>query len=295
MSREDNPNFFIKFAVIYKNASHNAYKKHQMASIHRQMEDINPEEDISTAQRGRKGVPKLWMAFAGILICMVAAILLILRYDTNNHTIEDREKHPNSGANEGSVSGIVEGHEWIDLGLPSGLKWAICNVGANAPEECGDYYAWGETETKNEYTTDNCLTHRVDLKKLIISGITDADGNLTAKSDVASQEWGPNWRIPTDAEYQELVEKCKWEFTTYNGAQGYLVTGPNHQTIFIIAAGYRLDGTTEHVGEYGDYWSATAVKELTTIACSMGYSPHTYGRRCYARYRGRSIRPVLNQ
>ena len=113
----------------------------------------------------------------------------------------------------------------VDLGLPSGLKWATYNVGATTPEDYGNYYAWGETATKSEYTKQNSVTYRRQ--------IYDISGN--AQYDAARANWGSTWRMPTKAEIEELLIDCAWTRTTQNGVNGYRVTGPNDNSIFLPA------------------------------------------------------------
>ena len=118
-----------------------------------------------------------------------------------------------------------DGHEYVDLGLS--VKWATCNVGASKPEEYGDYFAWGETSTKEEYTEENSLTYG---KKM-----SDIAGN--AQYDAARANWGGSWRMPTEYEWQELIDKCKWEWGKVTGVKVNKVTGPNGNSIFLPAAG----------------------------------------------------------
>ena len=111
----------------------------------------------------------------------------------------------------------------VDLGLPSGTKWAAYNVGAVRPMETGNYYAWGELEPKGEYTEANSLTY----------GMPFDDISKNKQYDVARAKWGGNWRLPTKAEAEELRKECTWTQKTYNGVDGYVVTGPNGKSIFL--------------------------------------------------------------
>ena len=177
-------------------------------------------------------------------------------------------------------SGTINGHEYVDLGLPSGLKWATCNVGAETPEDYGDYYAWGETSTKSKYREKNSLTCGESM--------SDISGNSTY--DVARKEWGGSWRIPTWSEFAELIEECKWTWTRQNGKRGYKVTGPNGNSIFLPAAGVRIGSSLYDVGEEGSYCSSTPDDADSAYGLYFGSSGHgTY--RIY-RSRGRSFRPV---
>ena len=189
----------------------------------------------------------------------------------------------------------------VDLGLPSGLKWSPVNLGAMTPENSGDYYAWGETETKNDYSDD---TYKWGTTKAITKynidknvGIVDNKTVLDPEDDVAFVKLGGSWRMPTDAEWTELRTKCSWVWTTLNGVNGCKVTGPNGNSIFLPAAGYcTFDITCHMLGKIGNYWSSS----LNTI---YGYSAQNIYFECYnsntyskrgssMRNQGQSIRPV---
>ena len=176
----------------------------------------------------------------------------------------------------------INGHKYVDLGLPSGLKWATCNVGADSPEEYGGYYAWGEIETKNEYTVDNSRTYGKSM--------SDISGNST--NDVARAKWGGSWRLPTEKELEELKNNCKWEWTTQNGKKGYKVTGPNGNSIFLPAAGYRLVSSLNFAGEDGYYWSSTPYESNDHYAYGLGFNSSYRSVDWSIRYYGRSVRPV---
>lgn len=156
----------------------------------------------------------------------------------------------------------INGHEYVDLGLS--VKWATCNVGANKPEEYGNYYAWGETTTKSSYTEDNCLTCGAN--------ISDISGNATY--DAARANWGGSWRMPTEREMEELENKCTWKWTTQSGVNGYKVTGPNGNSIFLPAAGDCRGSSRHDVGEDGYYWSSTPDEHRTGTgyACSLNFN-----------------------
>lgn len=168
----------------------------------------------------------------------------------------ERGSKPKQENNKQS-SRTINGHEYVDLGLPSGLKWATCNVGANKPEDCGDYFAWGETETKTEYSEGNSLTLGHSISELRRRGIVDGNNRLTSSYDAARAKWGGSWRMPTKEELEELEENCRWEWTTQNGVKGYKVTGPNGNSIFLPAAGYRYGSSLYYDGYRGSYWSST--------------------------------------
>ena len=239
-------------------------------------------------------VLKKWLfGIAVVSLLGVLSLLVLNGGEQSNSTGKKTAKDIKERAGY-EVKGTVNGYEWVDLGLPSGTKWATYNVGAASPAEFGDYYAWGETETKDEYVDINSVTHRKSFKWLLNNGIINDNGDLTRQHDIASIIWGEPWRMPTDEEYEELIDFCDWKFTDYNGTNGYLVTGPNNETVFFVAAGFKQGSGAEYIGEYGDYWSSSVVPELIGASCSLGYGSTSYGRRRYARFVGRTIRPVTD-
>lgn len=153
-----------------------------------------------------------------------------------------------SSVSSGSVSsGNYNGHEYVDLGLPSGLKWATMNVGANSPSDYGQYFAWGETVQKYDFNENNSVTHNRTMN--------DISGNL--RYDVARSSWGGNWRLPTKKEFEELKKNCTWVFTTQGGHNGFLVTGPNGRQIFFPFSGHYYGDSISHLGTRVSYWSST--------------------------------------
>jgi hypothetical protein len=191
-------------------------------------------------------------------------------------------------------NGYINGHEYVDLGLPSGLKWATCNVGANSPEEYGDYYAWGETSTKSDYSSSNCPTYGLSYSELQSQGYIDSEGNLTAQYDAATANWGGSWRMPTYDELKELRDNCTWRWTTQNGVKGYKVEGPNGNSIFLPAAGYRDGSSLYRAGSRGDYWSSTPHEYFGDYnAYSLLFDSSGTGSGSYYCYIGLSVRPIL--
>jgi len=191
-----------------------------------------------------------------------------------------KDQEEENGGNGGGTTNANP--ECVDLGLPSGTKWATFNVGASQPHEYGNYYAWGETTTKSEYTEENSVT--------MWQQISDFSGNATY--DAARANWGGTWRMPTKAEIEELRNNCTWTWTTQNGVNGYRVTGSNGNSIFLPAAGC-CDGSSRYsVGEDGGYWSSTPDESYTNYAYELffgsGYHFVHWGYRGY----GRTVRPV---
>ena len=175
----------------------------------------------------------------------------------------------------------------VDLGLS--VYWAGWNVGASSPEDYGDYYAWGETTTKSIYTSDSYQYHNGSRCINIGSNISGT------QYDVARAQWGGSWRLPTKAECQELVDRCTWTWTTYNGVEGYEVTGPNGNSIFLPAAGYRLGTENRSRGSCGYYWSGTPYESNSSDAYNLSFSSSGHGVSYYGfRVDGQTVRPVSN-
>ena len=193
---------------------------------------------------------------------------------------------------EEPTTGTSNGHDWVDLGLPSGLKWATCNIGASSPEGYGDYFAWGETSTKETYTENNSLTYELDISQLQSQGYIDSEGNLTSQYDAATANWGGSWRMPTKAEQEELLNNCTWTRTTQNGVNGYKVTGPSGASIFLPAAGERYGSSLYRAGSYGYYWSS-APSGYDNFAYYLYFSSDIHRMGNYYRSYGQSVRPVL--
>ena len=186
--------------------------------------------------------------------------------------------------------GYVNGYEYVDLGLPSGTKWAAYNVGAISPEEYGNYYSWGEINTRDSYNGNN------------YTGPSSNEISGSSKYDAARANWGGNWKMPSVTQMSELKQNCTWEWGQQNGINGCKVIGPNGASIFLPAAGYRYDLSLDYDGQRGFYWTST--KEKTGNASSgyyyapvrmLFYSGHydllTSGWN--GGYDGNSVRPVL--
>ena len=216
--------------------------------------------------------------------------------------------------------GTPDNHVYVDLGQPSGTLWATCNVGANSPEEFGDYFAWGETAPKdcydwksykwgdwevdtiseNYYQVDETWYKYYD-KNWTDDGFVEGDGKteLDPEDDAAYVNWGSKWRTPTLEQFQELVEYCDWQWAKLKGVNGRLVTGPNGKSIFLPASG----GYSEynyHNGRFGYYWSRTRCSsdKLAIEAADQGHAYILFldsgGEEVWynTRYNGQSVRPV---
>ncbi len=177
-------------------------------------------------------------------------------------------------------SNTINGHEYVDLGLS--VKWATCNVGAESPSDYGDYFAWGETEPKEEYTEENSVTYWKHIGSI--------SGN--SQYDAARANWGGTWRMPTVNEIDEFVYKCKREWTTQGVHEGYRVTGPNGNSIFLPAAGLRDETSLEDVDMCGYYWSATPYEGDSDAAHGLYFYRGDFCRTYFTRYLGGVVRPV---
>lgn len=193
-----------------------------------------------------------------------------------------------------------KGHRMVDLGLS--VKWASCNVGANTPEDSGDFFAWGETEAKDSSNWENYKWadgSSATLTKYCNSsayGTVDNKSVLESSDDVASVQWGGSWRMPTSAEIDELCnpENCTWVWTAMNGVKGYKITSvKNGNSIFIPAGGRRINGTPEYVNERGFYWSSSLNATQPTYANRLYFTLEKYLKNGDNRTGGQLIRPVL--
>ena len=193
-------------------------------------------------------------------------------------------------------------HEWVDLGLPSGTLWATCNVGASSPEEYGDYFAWGETEPKEDYSWSTykwCNGSYNTLTKYCtnsFNGVVDNKTELDLEDDAAYVNWGPSWRMPSSAQIGELLDNCSWLWATRNRVSGVQVIGPNGASLFLPAAGLWNGNSIEHAGDYVYIWSYKLYDipnyAMSHYALSLNANSEGRGRSAYYRYRGQCVRPV---
>ena len=192
----------------------------------------------------------------------------------------------------------------VDLGLPSGTLWADRNVGADAPEEYGDYFAWGEVTPKLEYNWSTykwCNGSETTMTKYCTNseyGLVDGKTVLDLEDDVAYVNMGTAWRMPTYAEQKELYSKCTWTWTTQNGVYGSKVTGPNGNSIFLPAAGIRGDGYSGTIVVRGDYWSGSLYEyEWGSLysGCSLCHYSSGVTVGGHERYWGQSVRAVVRK
>ena len=182
---------------------------------------------------------------------------------------------------------VIE-YEYVDLGLPSGVKWAMHNVGTTYPEGHGDYFAWGEIEPKATYESGNCSSYNQDLG--------DISGNPLY--DAAAAKWGNGWRMPTLEEMYELTQECTWTWVEDNGIVGYKVTSKtNGNHIFLPAAGFRVNDQLIDEDFFGYYWMSTPYEEegaepTLNKACFLDMCSYQFYCNWSLRRNGMTIRPV---
>ncbi len=198
---------------------------------------------------------------------------------------DDDSSSDEESDNNYDVTGSINGYEYVDLGLS--VKWATCNVGATKPWEYGGYYAWGETKEKNIYYEPNYLYNGINIGN-------DISGT---KYDVAHVKWGGEWRMPTKAEQNELISNCNWQWTTINDVNGYRVTGPNGNSIFLPATGLYIKNYCQKLNSFGYYWSSEVTTNIYYSDC-IRFSDSDYDWDKYysgaLRYDGQTIRPICN-
>ena len=217
-------------------------------------------------------------------------------YKASNTTPHTPDFKANTIYKRDAIYDPYNGHEYVDLGLS--VKWATCNVGADSPEDCGDHFAWGETEPKDYYGWDTYKWGNGSYSTLTkynsesFYGPVDNKTVLELDDDAAHVNWGGNWRMPTLEEQEEFFNNCTWEWTTQNGVEGIKVISKiNGNSVFLPAAGY-CDGSLYDVGSYGGYWSSSIYSSNLFRACYFCFRSYNMERGYSYRYRGLSIRAV---
>ena len=214
-----------------------------------------------------------------------------------------------------SIRPVYDKHVAVDLGLPSGTLWATCNVGANSPEEYGDYFAWGETEPKDDYSWETYLyCNGTDANGYGLltkynsnsvdgyNGFTDNLSELLPEDDAATANWGGNWQTPSSDQLYELINSSYTtaEWTTQNGVNGYKITSiRNGNSIFLPAGGYYREIGLMNTGKSSFIWSRTCRTDWWCEVYILGFYPsegaHYIGDGTNPRYYGLSVRPVRKQ
>ena len=230
--------------------------------------------------------------FIAVLLLMIAGLQtawaqsVLIKLSDNRTVVYNVNKVENISFTENNCA---DNYEYVDLGLPSGTLWATCNIGAESPEDYGDYFAWGETEPKTSF---GWSTYSFGTKDNL-SKYTSNDGieELLPEDDAAVANWGSEWKIPSKEQLEELINSnyTTTVWTTQNGVTGRLITSKsNGKSIFLPAAGYYFNDNYKEAGNQGNYWSRTLYNNLN--ACQLNIKQGYVG--VLERGYGMSIRPV---
>ena len=190
----------------------------------------------------------------------------------------------------GSGTGTENNHKYVDLGLPSGLKWATCNVGATSPEQAGLYFAWGET---TGYTSEQ-VTSGVRMFNSESYTASAISADLTLEQDAVHANLGGNWRMPTKDDYQELFDNCNVTWVSNykeKGVAGRLfISNINGNMLFLPAAGTGNNSSVNNIGSNGYYWTSSWYSSTSAYQLHFICGEQSFGY--YRRYYGRPVRGV---
>ena len=211
---------------------------------------------------------------------------------------DDNDNTPSDGGSD--MTEVGRAAVAVDLGLPSGTKWADRNVGATTKSDAGDYFAWGETSTKSDYDWStykygnayNKLTKYCTNSSYGKDGFTDNKTELVLDDDVAHKEWGGSWRMPSKEQFEELEANTTSEFTTVNNVKGYLFTASNGNSIFLPAAGGRYGTSLYLAGSNAEFWSRTLNADGPGDAYGLDFYSSDPGVDYGGRWCGHTVRPV---
>ena len=225
-----------------------------------------------------------WLSF--FLMAILSVGFMACSDDDDDNPIEIPEENSENIQEESDTIKAV------DLGLS--VKWATRNVGANSPEEYGDYFAWGETEPKDDYDWDTYKWYDDSNDEMTKYNTVDNLLILTSSDDAATSKWGKKWRIPTREEMEELVANCTSTWTSEKGVSGMRYTGMNGNSIFLPAAGSRFRTETHYLGSQALYWSSTLHNGYDIAAYELFFNiyGYIYVWDTNSRYEGLPIRPV---
>lgn len=247
-----------------------------------------PEPPISLHDSSRGwGRTRIWATLAAVVVVIGAIFFLSLHHPREKRVVAQLP----AAVSSGPVTGEVEGHRWVDLGLS--VKWAECNVGASVPGDFGTYFAWAEVSKKKYYTWENLKYWDASTQLFSKYGTVDGKMELELSDDAAHARWGGTWRMPTFEEIKELREKCTWEWSSQNSRAGYRVTSKvNGASIFLPTPGCRSENKRFSADTYGYYWSSSLNLDNPEHAMGLYFTRTTIGWLDSSRQIGRSVRPV---
>lgn len=190
--------------------------------------------------------------------------------------------------------GLINGHYWVDLGLPSGTLWAECNIGASTIENYGGYYSWGETEEKTSYYVDDYkfFDHYTENLNMVYKYVAKDIGGTDL--DVAYVKWGNEWKMPTNTQWKELFSKCKRKYDKVNNVNGMIFTGPNKKTLFFPAGGYKGGKSYQDKNEKGYYWTSES-EGYSSSVFHVNFNDKTYYNYDTSGAGGYNVRAVVNK
>ena len=227
---------------------------------------------------------------------MVALAAMISMGMTSCDKVDDNYGNGDNNCGDGTII-----TEWVDLGLPSGRLWAKCNLGAKNPEDYGNYYAWGETTTKEIYSWSTYKYSNGDYNQLTkycsngdygYCGFTDSLITLQTMDDAVMATFSSSASIPTKEEWQELITNTISEWTSTKGVNGWKFTAANGNTLFLPAAGFRVGSGFNEVDTDGHYWSASLHEDYPGGAWRVSFSSHGLGIGSDSRDSGFPVRAV---
>ena len=272
---------------------------HNVKSVNTDRSKNEKEKKKTQPKKSNKG---LWITISCILgfVLLASAVTLFFIIndsktssggDSSSSSDKTEQTGKDNSSNEETATTVpadynTDSHRWIDLGLPSGTKWASNNIGADNPWDSGKYYSWGNTTTSYYYTEDDCWAYGTYVSDL-------SGGN----HDVATSLWGSNWCMPTSKQFSELFEECKWEDANVMGVDGVKATGPNGNSIFFPYAGAKVGDELIEDGTTAFYWTSTPDYENSDYAVGFyaAYGENEIKTNEFTRSVGGQVRPVVNQ
>lgn len=222
-----------------------------------------------------------------VLFCTIPSYTQTIKY--NKYIRHDYDRRYSKTDYISDPDGLVNGHGYVDLGLPSGTRWAVCNVGASQPEKRGIFISWGNNTSSREYRKENTKLY-YDESVVNISGFNEYDA--------ATFKWGSEWKTPSWEQFDELFTKCKWEWCIYNGVEGTKLTGPNGQSIFLPAYGFAQGLHTQEDGIWSGmpscrYWTSNKTNYGNDMAVYICSARSGAAMSSHPKFYGLLVRPVL--